>query len=75
MSSKRPAWVRVWLAAERERRARIHRACRATLRGLSAQERLEVAAAALASMTYGYTVREALTRARREARIHGRRNR
>jgi hypothetical protein len=65
--------VVAWLRLERERRARIHRVCRAQLRSLPAAQRLEVAAAALAELTYGYTVGEALARCKRLARKHGRR--
>lgn len=70
---KRPRWVTAWLRAERARRRYVHAQCRAALRGLPSDQRLEVAAAALASMTHGYTVREALQRAQRAARAQRRR--
>jgi hypothetical protein len=70
---RRPAWLVLWLRAERARRRYVHEQCRRALQALPAHERLDVAAAALAQGTYGYTVREALVRAQRAARAYGRR--
>jgi hypothetical protein len=68
MKRRRPAWIVQWHRAWRARRARVYRECRAELAKLPQRERLEVAAAALAELTYGRSVREAFTLARRKAR-------